>query len=956
MSEPGQPNRLGPRPGEAIDRTRSLEFSFDGKTYSAHPGDTIASALLACGVRVLSRSFKYHRPRGLLCGAGHCPNCLVQVGDEPNVRACQRQVEEGMEARSQNAWPSLDYDLLSLTQFLSPLMPAGFYYKTFMRPRSLWPFYEHLLRRAAGLGKVDPRSRPEGFAKQFLHADVAVVGGGPAGISAALAAAGQGARVLLLDENPALGGHLRFAGSSGILPGLLRELEGQPRIRVLTGTSVVGWYTDHWLAAVQGKRLFKIRAGAVVAATGAYEQPLLFAENDLPGVMLGSAVARLLHLYGVAPGTRAVVVTADEDGWEVAASLREAGGEVAAVAASGNAGPRELAGVPVLAGHTVLAALGEGAVRGAVLAQVDERGRAEPGTEKTVACDLLVLSAAWAPAAELAYMAGCRGEYDEGRAEFRMALLRPGFYVAGRVNGRRAVDGQLLDGRLAGLEAAGRLGLGSGPDPGEREGLARQVAEQPRAVPASAAGAGKQFVCFCEDVTDRDVETAIAEGFDSAELLKRYSTLSMGPCQGKMCSMNALRLCARARGLRVGQVGRTTARPPVAPVSLGALAGAHLEPVQLSPAHDWHVGHGGRMMVAGLWLRPEHYGDPLAEVEAVRQRVGLIDVSTLGKIQFTGPEAGALLERLYVNAWRKLGKGRVRYGLMCNDEGVVIDDGVGARLGEEEWYVTTTSSGAAAVFEVIQWWMQSGWGEGVHATELTEVFAAFNLAGPQSRGVLRKLTDLDLGNEAFPYMQVRQARVADVPCRLLRIGFTGELSYEIHCPAGHGRRVWEALMEAGGEFGISPFGVEAQRVLRLEKAHLIIGQDTDATSDPLAAGLEGVVKMDKPDFLGKRSLSRVVAAGVRQRLAGFKMAQSRTVPEEGLQIVERRDGKLTIIGHVTSSRFSPTLKEAIGLCWLPAELAGRSGAEFSIYREGELLTARVHHGAFYDPEGKRLRQ
>ncbi|MBI2504107.1 MAG: (2Fe-2S)-binding protein [Candidatus Latescibacteria bacterium] len=480
-------------------------------------------------------------------------------------------------------------------------------------------------------------------------------------------------------------------------------------------------------------------------------------------------------------------------------------------------------------------------------------------------------------------------------------------------------------------------------------------AQSPRTSPlAPALGEGKRFVCLCEDVTDLDVETAIAEGYESPELLKRYSTISMGPCQGKMCGMNTLHLCARARGLAVA--GRTTARPPVTPLSLGVLAGQHLEPVQLSPVHPWHLDHGARMMGAGLWLRPEHYGDAAAEVQAVRQRVGLIDVSTLGKLQFTGPGAPALLERLYVNQWRRLGVGRVRYGVMCNDEGVVIDDGVGARLGEEEWYMTTTSSGAAAVFELIQWWMQAGWGKGVHATDLTEAFAAFNLAGPQSRALLQQLTSLDLGNEVFPYMHARQALVAGVPCRLMRLGFTGELSYEIHCPSGYGLHLWEALMEAGAQFGISPFGVEAQRVLRLEKAHIIIGQDTDALADAFSAGLDGLVKMDKPDFLGKRSLMRVTSAGgPQQRLAGFKMAQPGVVPEEGLQIVERRQGKLEIIGWITSSRFSPTLGETIGLCWLPAGLAERSGAEFSIFREGALLGARVHHGVFYDPQGDRVR-
>ena len=364
------------------------------------------------------------------------------------------------------------------------------------------------------------------------------------------------------------------------------------------------------------------------------------------------------------------------------------------------------------------------------------------------------------------------------------------------------------------------------------------------------------------------------------------------------------------------------------------------------------------MMVAGLWLRPEHYGDPLAEIKAVRERAGLIDVSTLGKLRLTGPGVPDLLDRLYVNKWQKLGLGRVRYGLMCNDEGVILDDGVTARVAEQEWYTTTTSSGAGAIYEWIQWWVQSGWGEGVHVTNVTEVNAAFNLAGPQSRAVLQKLADADLSNEAFPYLHVRDLDVAGVPCRILRIGFTGELSYEIHCPSGYGLYLWQALLAAGAESGILPFGVEAQRVLRLEKGHVIVGQDTDAMSDPIAADMAWAVKLDKDDFLGQRQLQRAAEAGPAQRLVGFKMARPGLVPEEGLQIVQPDDKAprgLAIIGWVTSSRHSPTLGETIGLCWLPADLAQQPGATFTIYRDGDLLPAQVHHGPFYDPEGSRLR-
>ena len=954
--------RLPAQQGEVIDRSAKLRFSFNGKTYTAYPGDTVASALAAAGVQVLSRSFKYHRPRGLLCCAGHCPNCLVQIGDEPNVRACQRPVEAGMAVRPQNAWPSVDYDLMSLTQLGSRLMPVGFYYKTFIRPRSLWPFYEGVLRRAAGLGKVSLRTPPGEFDKQYLYADVAVIGGGPAGIGAALAAAERGGRVLLFDENPALGGHLRFTDSDRAMSDLLGALDQRSEVSVFTDTSVLGWYQDTWLSAVRGSRLFKVRAKSLVVATGAYERPLLFDNNDLPGVMLGSGVQRLLHLFGVAPGKRAVIVTANDDGWRVAADLHAAGVRVEAVVDERDVceGPhRETlsdAGIPVFYGHTILAARGSGAVRGAEIARVDSAGVVDRSTALAMPCDLIAVSMGWTPATDLVSMAGGRSAYREDRGEILPETLPSGLYVAGRAAGTHAVDTQIAEGRQAGFNAAASIGLGDAPD--EVVALNERKAAEARRTSARVLveGRKKRFLCFCEDVTDLDVETAIAEGYDSMELLKRYTTISMGPCQGKMCSMNTVHLCARANGRTVQETGKTTSRPPIRPVTLGALTGQNMEPVQVSPVQSWHLDRGAKMMVAGLWLRPEHYGQPEAEVRAVRERVGLIDVSPLGKLQLTGPGVPRLLERLYVNRWRKLGLGRVRYGVMCNDEGVVLDDGVCAHRREEEWYMSTTSTGASGVFEWIQWWAQSGWGKGVQVTDLTDTFSAFNLAGPKSRDLLQKLTSRDLAGQKFPYMRIRSAEVAGVPCRLLRIGFTGELSYEIHCPSGYALHLWEALLEAGEAFGIVSFGVEAQRVLRLEKGHIIVGQDTDALSDALSADMAWAVKLDKQDFLGKRALVRISNEGVKQRLVGFKMARPDVVPDEGLQIVEPGSGGgLDIVGWVSSSRFSPTLREAIGLCWLRADLAAQRGGAFTVYMDGKLEEARVHHGAFYDPEGKRLR-
>ncbi|MGH2523347.1 MAG: glycine cleavage T C-terminal barrel domain-containing protein, partial [Anaerolineales bacterium] len=620
--------------------------------------------------------------------------------------------------------------------------------------------------------------------------------------------------------------------------------------------------------------------------------------------------------------------------------------------------------VPVFWRHTILAAKGSGAVNGAVIARVHAEDKVDPATAQTLNCDVISVSVGWTPAIDLANQAGGKGAYDESRGETLCvpATLPPSVFIAGRAAGTHDPETQMAEGRVAGSSAAAHAGLGNAPnaDAAWWPAISEQKAKEPRrtSTRVSVPGHKKRFVCYCEDATTQDIETAIAEGYDSMELLKRYSTISMGPCQGKMCSMNTVHLCARANGWSVQQTGTTTSRQPITPVSLGALAGQHMEPVQVTPIHAWHLARKPKMLVAGLWLRPLHYGDPVAEVKAVRERVGLIDVSTLGKLRLTGPGVPTLLERIYINQWRGLGIGRVRYGVMCNDEGVVLDDGVCAHLAENEWYMTTTTSGASAIFEWIQWWLQSGWGDGVHVTDLAEAYAAFNLAGPQSRAVLQKLVNADISNAAFPYMHIREMALAGVPCRAMRIGFTGELSYEIHCPSSYALHVWEALMGAGQEFSILPFGVEAQRVLRLEKGHIIVSQDTDAVTDPISADMGWAVKLDKPDFLGKRSLARISAEGPKQKLVGFKLARSGVVPEEGLQIVRRSgpNGKLESIGHITSCRHSPTLGETIGLCWLPADVAAQEGNLFTIRLNAATFEeARVHQGAFYDPKGERLR-
>lgn len=978
--------RLAAHPSHKVDYSQPLEFEFNGKKYTAYRGDTIASALWAAGVRVLGRSFKYHRPRGPFALTSGDSNALVRVDDEPNARAGMVRVEPGMKVQSQNTWPSLNADIMSLTGLGSRFLPVGFYYKTFIRPKALWPTYEKVLRHAAGLGYVTTDTPDTYFDKKYEFADVLVVGGGPAGMSAALGAAEAGAEVLLLDENPHLGGHLAYerhtvenkdgAGMAAFaLAGqLARQVSDHPRIKVGLNTNVFGIYDHGWIGATQNEtRLLKIRTRALVVANGAFEQPLVFENSDLPGIILGSAAQRLMHLYGVAPGKRAVVLSANRDGLQVALDLRAAGVQVALVLELRDEPDNDLlaelagAGIPVRTDAVITRAQGSKELTGLFVSAAAKESPLTtggvqfiPGTKEFVRCDLLVMSIGWTPATGLLFQAHTKLEYNESRAEFLPASLPPKVHAAGRVNGAHGVKTELLEGELAGLQAAADAGFGSGPP----ANLSKQVDSLKAAEPARTSAlvyvpgdSKKSFISFDEDVSIKDVRDAVAEGYKSMELLKRYSTLSMGPSQGKYESANSMALCAEANAWSIPETGTTTSRPPFSPVMLGALAGRVMEPVKYTPMHDWHVQRGAKMMNAGLWKRPEHYGDPAAEVLGTRNHLGIIDVGTLGKLHLTGKDVPQLLERLYTNKWGKLGEGRVRYGVMCNEEGIVSDDGVSANLGNDRWYMTATTGGASAVYETIEWYLQSGWTYDVHVINMTDHYAAMNLTGPHAREMLQPLTDIDLSNAAFPYMAARQGKVAGVPAIVMRIGFTGELGYEMHVPAGYGLYLWETLLEAGKKHNIIPFGVEAQRIMRLEKGHFIVGQDTDGLTDPFMAHLDWAVKMDKPDFLGKPSLVRVQKRGVTQRLVGYEMLDPNLVPEEANQIVVPNPEwpiGLEIIGRITSSRYSPTLKKSIGLCWLPLDKT-EPGAEFTVRIRGELHPGKVVSLPFYDPEGERLK-
>ncbi len=964
--------RTGRQPGEVIDRGSALTFTWNSRPVRGYSGDTIVSALAAAGERVFSRSMKYHRPRGLLTASFHDPGCMVQVGDEPNVRGAHRLVTDGMAVTAQNVWPSLKFDVKAANQFAGRFLGTGFYYKTFMRPRALWPAYEAVLRRFVNGGSVSPDTPHTLPEKRYAHPDVLVAGGGPAGMAAAVAAARAGATVLLVEEEHRLGGHLRWGGEADLaaLADLVGQVAAEPGIEVLTDAVVLGRYDGNWIAVLDrgsraagaaGERLVKARAKSLVVAPGLIERPYVIGGNDLPGVMLSTAVRRLVNLYAVRPGERAVVLTANGEGDAAIADLKRAGVEVARVE-------------DARLGGDVRAVRGRGGVRAVEFAD---------GTR--VSCDLVVTAVGWTAPTSLLNMAGNRPVYSQRAARFLpdAAALPEDVLVTGGIAGDGSLEELAGHATATGTEAARRAarirrarilatptvparGITPGPpdrgaSPPGGPAAASGIPDPPVPIPDLPVdphpelfiGQTHGFVDFSEDVSSKDLEAAVAEGFDSAELAKRFTTATMGPLQGKLETVNTVAVVARAIGRSVADTGTTTWRPPYAPVTLGALAGQAFEPVRYSPMQPWHEAHRAAPLVAGAWIRPDHYGDSQAEVRNVRENVGIIDVTPIGKLDLRGPDIPKLLNLLYVNKWSKLEIGRVRYGVMCADDGVVLDDGVTGRLGEEHYLMSTTSSGAATVWEWVENWLQTqhpDWT--VHVTPVTTAYASINVAGPKSRQLLERLTEgVDLANEAFPYMNVRTGTIAGVPDSVLwRIGFTGELSYELHVPASYGLHVWEALLEHGADLGAAAFGVEAQRILRLEKGHFIVGQDTDGLTRGFSAGLDWAIKLDKDDFVGKPELAWQGEGG--SRLVGLQPVDGSVVPEEASLVMD--GGR--IAGRITSSRMSPTLGRSICLAQVDAHLAEPGTVITVRLPSGRSIEAQVQpQHAHVDPDGGRMR-
>jgi sarcosine oxidase subunit alpha len=754
---------------------------------------------------------------------------------------------------------------------------------------------------------------------------------------------------VLIDDQPTLGGSLNYARPDAERERLLARLVGLPNVTVLTNAVCEGLFADNWLSVVRGRRLYKLRAQRVVLATGALEQPAIFRGNDLPGVMLGSAAQRLIHLYGVRPGSRAVVLAANDDGYAVALDLAEAGVEVAALIDLRGDPPLTPASdavrssrVRIATGHAIREATGGQRVRAVDVAPIAPDGSCGPVSD-TIACDLVCVSVGYAPNLALAAHAGARLVHDSETAMQRTIDLPKTVTIAGAANQCFALPAVLSDGARAGTGSAANLA---------RDPSAHTITHP---YPIFRHPGGKEFVDFDEDLTIDDIEDAIASGFDDIQLLKRYSTAGMGPSQGRHSSVNTIRIAAKALGVSERDIGTTTLRPPYTGESFGALAGRGFEPTRRTAMHHRHLEAGAQMMVAGAWLRPAHYGGAAAdaaaaiagEVSAVRTGAGLIDVSTLGKIDLRGPDAAEFLNRLYVTAHLKQPVGRARYCLMTDMAGAVVDDGVACRLAESHFFVTATTSGVDAVVRSMYLW-NAQWQMDVDIANTTAAYAAVNLAGPGSRNILTKLCrDVDCGADAFPYMGVRTGHVAGIPARLLRVGFVGELGYEIHVPAGRGEALWDALMRASAGGAVRPFGVEAQRVLRLEKAHIIIGQDTDGLTNPLELGMPIA---SKSFFVGAAAIAAHRDGGIGRRLAGFQLVDDRaSVPKECHLVIDGGD----IAGRVTSCVRSPSLGRVIGLAYLPPQRAD-VGQTFTIRVDrGELVAARVVPLPFYDPENER---
>ena len=988
--------------GGRIDRSQPIHFDFNGKTYDGFAGDTLASALLANNVTLVSRSFKLHRPRGIVGAGAEEPNAIVQVGSGastiPNLRATQVELYDGLVARSTKGWPSVRFDVGAINDRFSRLFSAGFYYKTFMRPKALWKYYERFIRASAGFGTAPTEPDPDYYEHRNAHCDVLVAGGGPAGLAAALVAARSGARVIFADEQNEFGGSL-LAGNYTIgdqnavdwVHDVVEELANSENVSLLPRSTVFGYYDHNFLAIAERcsdhigervtsgprQRLWRVRARQVVLAQGAFERPLVFCNNDRPGVMTASAVATYINRYAVCPGRRAVVFTNNDSAYSTALDIHRAGATVLIVdSRSGGAGElgaaaRE-AGIPTLLGHVVCDVKGRRKITGVRVSLWNGDISESLTPTIDVECDLLAMSGGWSPAVHLHSHSGARNVWDEKSQCFIPGDSVQQSVVAGAGNGKFDLGECLQEGFDAGCSALSKCGLEFA-----KYALPKTTAIAVNTmlplwrVPAAKDPdrCPKQFVDYQNDTSVADIRLAVREGYRNVEHVKRYTALGFGTDQGKLGNINGMAILAECLGEDIPAVGTTTFRPAYTPLTFGTGAGENtsmlLDPLRKTAIHECHAAVDAPMEVVGQWHRPWYFpraGEDLhaavnRECLAVRNSVGMMDASTLGKIDARGPDVVEFLERIYTHNIGKMKVGRCAYGIMLGEDGMLMDDGVMARVAEQQFYLTTTTGGAANVLSWLEVWLQTEWPElEVYLTSLTDQFSTIAVAGPNSRKVLQKVgCNIDLENESFSFMSVKNAELADVPVQLFRVSFSGELAFEVNVDSRHAAKMWQMIATAGEEFGITPYGTDSMHVLRAEKGFVIVGQDTDGSVTPVDLGMNWLLSKDK-DFLGKRSLTRPdCVRDDRKQLVGLFSEDGKTVLPEGTQLVTDPTAAIPVpmCGHVTSSYFSACLDHPIAMALVSGGRARKDEVIFAALIDGNFVPVRITAPVFYDPKAER---
>ncbi len=997
-------NNLRVKSSKFIDETYKISFKFNNKTYYGYKGDTLASALLANNIHLVGRSFKYHRPRGIMTAGSEEPNAIVQLHKntsrtEPNVRATEIEIYEGLEASSQNCWPSVNFDVGGINNFLSPVLPAGFYYKTFMWPASFWEKYEYFIRKSAGLGKSPTEPDPDIYEHKYIHCDVLVIGAGISGIIAAKTSAKNGFKTLLVDEKPHLGGstiyqnleHFKINNqiSSSWLDKEINEIKKIDNLEIKIRTSVAAFHGYNFLLARENltdhlplhqrnekvrHRLLKIRAKKVISATGSLERPLVFDNNDRPGIMLSSAIEKYSNLFGVACGQKNVLFTNNDSAYETAISLFQKGINVRAIIDNREEVDSKLVkeieknNIKIYKGYTVVNTFGYKKINKISIMQLSKDGQKVVGSKISIDCDCLGMSGGWTPAVHLFTQSG-------GKLKFRDEdqVFIPDTYPSDQISIGSCNGEFTLDEILSRISKKLKDFLNIKKTEYENLEIQSNFNKTKRNIwllPSDKIiGKTKPFVDYQNDATAKDIKLALREGFRSIEHVKRYTTTGMGTDQGKLGNMHALGIISETAGSKMGELGTTTFRPPYTPLTFGAIVGRNVgeyfDVYRKTPIHDWHVENKAKFENVGQWKRAWFYPKEnegmheavQRESKAARDSAGILDASTLGKIDIQGTDASEFLNRVYTNAWSKLAIGKCRYGLMLNEDGMVYDDGVTTRLDENHYIMTTTTGGAATVLGKLEDYLQTEWPElDVYLTSVTDHYATISVCGPNSKKIISKvIPNLDLSDEKFPHMSFKNTKIDKVKCRVMRISFTGEQSYEINVQANYGKSVWDKCMQAGKEFNITPYGTETMHLLRAEKGFIIVGQDTDATMTPIDLQMDWIVSKKKYDFIGKRSLYRSdTIREDRKQLIGLVTENPKEVLEEGAQIIaDANKSPVEMLGHITSSYYSPNLEKSIALGVVKGG-KNMMGQKLIIPMENKQIYVTVTDPVFLDKENKRL--